>query len=264
MAGGKQIVTPGYGRMIAYDLKTGDEKWSIAGMPSAACTTPVVGDGVLYFAGWSPGDAEDKDFKMPSYDDLLKQGDADKDGAISKDESENTFLKGFFENNDTNKDGKLTRDEWDAQIKFMSASKNAAFAVKAGGTGDVTKTHVLWRKTKGLPYVPSAILYKGQYFMVKDGGLVTAYDAKTGKDLYVQERSAATGRYYASPVAANGNIYTVTLDNGTFTVFKAGEELPDVVAKNPPLGEKVSATPAIVGNTLYVRSANHLWAFAEK
>jgi len=100
--------------------------------------------------------------------------------------------------------------------------------------------------------------------MVKDGGLVTAYDAKTGADVYVQERAAAGGRYYASPVAANGHIYTVTLDDGTFTVFKAGEAVPDVVAKNPKLGERVAATPAIAGNTLYVRSANHLWAFAEK
>lgn len=262
--GGKQVVAAGYGRLVAYDLKTGDEKWSVAGMPSAACTTPTADGGALYFAGWSPGDAEDKDFKMPTFDELLKQGDADKDGKLSKAESENTFLKGFFDNNDANKDGQITREEWDANLKFMSGAKNGAFAVKAGGTGDVTKTHVLWRKTKGLPYVPSAILYKGQYFMVKDGGLVTAYEPKTGKEIFVQERAAAAGRYYASPVAANGHIYTVTLDNGTFTVFKAGAESPDPIAKNPPLGERVAATPAIAGNTLYVRSAGHLWAFAEK
>lgn len=261
---GKKVVAVGYGRLVAYDLKTGDEKWSVSGMPSAVCTTPTADGDALYFAGWSPGDAEDKEFKMPTFDELLKQGDADKDGKLSKAESETTFLKGFFDNNDANKDGQITREEWDANLKFMSGAKNGAFAVKPGGAGDVTKTHVLWRKTKGLPYVPSAILYKGQYFMVKDGGLVTAYEPKTGKELYVQERAAAAGRYYASPVAANGHIYTVTLDNGTFTVFKAGEPTPDPVAKNPPLGERVAATPAVAGNTLYVRSAGHLWAFAEK
>jgi outer membrane protein assembly factor BamB len=261
--GGKQVLCVGYGRFIAYDLKTGEEKWSVAGMPSAACTTPVVGDGAIYFAGWSPGDAEDKEFQMPTFAKLL-EADKDKDGKLSKAESEQSFLTGFFDNNDTDKDGFITKEEWDATLKFMSTAKNAAFAVKAGGKGDVTKTHVLWRKTKGLPYVPSAILYKGQYVMVKDGGLVTAYDAKTGNEVYVQERAAAGGRYYASPVAANGHIYTVTLDDGTFTVFKAGEAVPDVAAKNPKLGERVAATPAIAGNVLYVRSANHLWAFAEK
>ena len=154
--------------------------------------------------------------------------------------------------------------EWDAQIKFMSIGKNSAFAVEAGGKGDITKTHIAWKKTKGMPYVPSAILVRGQFFMVKDGGLCTAYDAKTGKDIYVQERGAVQGRYYASPVAANGNIYIVTLDDGAFTVLKAGADTPEVVVKNTKLGEKTAATPAIVGDTLYVRTAKHLWAFAEK
>lgn len=263
--GGKmEVVAAGYGKMIAYDLATGKETWSVAGMPSATCASPMVSDGFLYFAGWSPGDSEDKEFKFPTFDKLLEDGDTDKDGKLSKAESEKTFLNGFFDNNDPNKDGFITRDEWDAQIKFMSAAKNSAFCVKAGGKGDVTKTHVVWKATKGLPYVPSGILYKGQMFLVKDGGLVTAYDAKTGKEVYAQERAAAAGRYYASPVAANGHIYTVTLDDGAFTVFKAGEDSAEVVKKNPKLGERVAATPAIADNTLYVRGAKHLWAFAEK
>lgn len=262
--GGKQIVCGGYGRMVSYDLKTGEEKWSVLGMPSATCTTPVVGDGMLYFSGWSPGDAEDSEFQFPKFDDLLKSGDDNKDGQVSREESEKTFLKGFFDSNDTNKDGQLTREEWDAIIKYMSAGKNSVFAVKSGGHGDVTKSHVAWKKTKGMPYVPSAILVGGQYFMVKDGGLCTAYDAKTGKEIYVQKRAVANGRYYASPVSANGNIYTVSLDDGAFTVLKAGAETPEVVAENPKLDEKTSATPAIVGDTIYVRTANHLWAFAEK
>ncbi len=262
--GGKQIVCGGYGRMVSYDLQTGEEKWSVVGMPSATCPTPVVGDGMLYFSGWSPGDSEDSEFKFPKFDDLLSSGDANKDGQISREESEKTFLKGFFDNNDTNKDGQITLEEWDGMIKYMSAGKNSVFAVKAGGHGDITKTNVAWKKTKGMPYVPSAILVGGQFFMVKDGGLCTSYDAKTGKDIYVQKRAVANGRYYASPVSANGNIYVVSLDEGAFTVLKAGTDSPEVVAENPKLDEKTSATPAIVGDTLYVRTANHLWAFAEK
>ena len=146
---GKQIVCVGFGKMIAYDAKTGDEVWSVTGMPSAACTTPVVADSLLLFAGWSPGDAEDKEFKMPTFDELLKQGDKNGDGKISREESENTFIKGFFDAQDSNKDGFITRDEWDALQKMMSAGKNSAFAVKPGGKGDITKTHVVWKQTKG-------------------------------------------------------------------------------------------------------------------
>lgn len=68
---------------------------------------------------------------------------------------------------------------------------------------------------------------------------------------------------YASPVSANGNIYVVSLDDGTCTVLKVGTDSPEVVAENLKLDEKTSATPAIVGDTLDVRTANHLWAFAE-
>jgi outer membrane protein assembly factor BamB len=261
---GKQIVAPGYGRMIAYDLSTGDEIWSVEGMPSASCTTPIAEDGVLYYAGWSPGDPEDQEFQLPTFDALLAQdnADADGDGMLSKKESERTMFKDFFDNNDPNKDGLIKRDEWDSMLKFIAASKNSAFALKAGGTGNVTDTHMLWKQSKGLPYVPSAILYQGQYVMVKDGGIVTAYDAKTGDRVY-QKRAVPSGSYYASPVAANGHIYFASLSDGAITVLKAGTAKPEVVAENPPLGERLSATPAIADDTLYVRTAGHLYAFAE-
>jgi outer membrane protein assembly factor BamB len=262
--GGKQIVAPGYGRMIGYSLETGQELWSVTGMPSACCASAVAMNGILFFAGWSPGDAADKDFQMPSFDDLLKQGDANGDGKLSREESEKTFLKGFFDNNDTNHDGMLTRDEWDATMKFMSTGKNSAFALKPGGSGDVTSTHMLWKKTKGLPYVPSGIVYQGQLLMVKDSGLLTALDAKTGKEIYVQERCVANGRYYASPVAANGHVYFTSLDDGAVTVVKAGMGTPQVVAKNHKLGERVAATPAIADDAIYIRTEGHLYAFALK
>ncbi len=262
---GTQIAVPGFGRMIGYDLASGDEKWHVEGMPSAACASPVTADGDLYFAGWSPGDPTETDgFKMPTFDQLMAQaGDDVKDGQVSKHEAEDTFLKDFFGNQDINKDGKITRQEWDAILQFMAAARNSAFALKPGGSGDVTQSHVRWIKKKGLPYVPTAILYRGQYVMVKDGGIVTAYDAETGDETY-QRRAIASGNYYASPVAANGNIYFTSLVEGIVTVLKGGSDKPEKVVENPPLGERVGATPAIADDTLYMRTAGHLYAFAEE
>jgi outer membrane protein assembly factor BamB len=181
---------------------------------------------------------------------------------ITKEEAEKTFFKTFFDAVDDNKDGKVTRAEWEALLKFIREGKNSAFAIKPGGSGDITR-QILWTKTKALPYVASGIAYRGQYLTVKDTGLVTAYDIRTGKEIY-QERELANGKYYASPVAANGNIYFTSLETGTVTVIKAGSPKPDVVAKNPPLGERVSASPAIADDTMYIRTAGHLYAFAEK
>ena len=67
-SGGTQIVTAGHGRLIAYDLKTGDEKWTVNGMPSSPCTTPIAADGVVYFAGWAPGEPGDKEFQLPPFE----------------------------------------------------------------------------------------------------------------------------------------------------------------------------------------------------
>jgi outer membrane protein assembly factor BamB len=261
---GKQIAAPGFTRMTGYDLKSGDELWTVAGVPAGCCTTPVTANGTLYFAGWSPGGADDKDFKMPSFDDLLKAAGAEKVGYVTREAAQKTFIKDMFDSQDLNNDGKITRDEWNTIAKMMASGENAAFAVKPGGTGNVTATHVLWKQKKGLPYISSAIVYRGQYVMVKDGGLVTAYDARTGKPLYVQERVAAEGKYYASPVAANGYIYFTSLDDGAITVLKAGTAKPELAANNPALGERVAATPAIAGDTLYIRTAGHLYAFANK
>jgi outer membrane protein assembly factor BamB len=249
---------PGGFRLVAYDPKSGAEKWSVGGLAALDCTTPVkADDGTLIYAAWSPGGSSD--FKMPSFDEVLTQGDANKDGAISEAESENTFFKGFFTNNDTNKDGKITRDEWETQLKFMTSGKNSAIAVKPGGKGDVTASNVLWKVTKGLPYVPSPLIYRGQMYTGNMRGMVSAYEVKTGKEVFLEENVGLTG-IYASPVAANGYVYLFGLD-GTLVVLKAGDS-PDV-AYRVKFGERVAATPAIVGNVMYVRTAKHLYAFGK-
>jgi outer membrane protein assembly factor BamB len=251
--------------MTGYDLATGDEKWFVRGMPAACCASPVAADGKLFFAAWSPGDpSEPSEFTMPTFDELLKLASDDNgDGAVSFNELKDTDFGAFFDANDPNKDGLISRPEWEGVLQFIASSRNSAFALKPGATGDVTDSHIIWKQTSGLPYVPTAIVYQGQHVMVKDGGLVTAYDTVTGNEIY-QERAIQAGNYYASPVAANGNIYFASLVDGAITVLKAGTSSPEVVAKNPPLGERLAATPAIADNTLYVRTADHLWAFAEE
>ncbi|MCC7476080.1 MAG: PQQ-binding-like beta-propeller repeat protein [Pirellulales bacterium] len=257
---GKQIAVPGFKRMIGYDLKTGKQVWHVEGMPSASCTTPVTAKGRLYYAGWSPGDPNEGGNPFPSFNTVLKEGDTNEDGNISREESVTMSIKGFFEVQDSNEDGTLTREEWDAITKLALESRNSAFALRPGGEGDITDSAMAWKQTQGLPYVPSGIVYRGQYILVKDGGIVTSYDAATGKEVF-RKRAAASGAYYASPVAANGNVYFTSLEDGAITVLEAKPSLLKTRVKNPPLGERTAATPAIADNTLYVRTAKHLYAF---
>ena len=96
--------------------------------------------------------------------------------------------------------------------------------------------------------------------MVRDGGMVTCLDAKTGKPHYEQERLGPGGSYYPSPVAADGRIYLCSND-GKLTVIAAGEK-PEVLGR-AELGERCFTTPAIAHNRLFIRSAKHLWCFGE-
>ena len=122
-------------------------------------------------------------------------------------------------------------------------------------------THVEWETTKGLSEMPSPLFYQGRLHFLRDGGLWTVVEPKTGRRLLDRERLGSGGQAIASPIAANGYIYTVN-ESGTFTVVRAGDTL-NVVAINK-LGESVRTTPAISGQSLYVRSSGHLWAFKSK
>ena len=105
------------------------------------------------------------------------------------------------------------------------------------------------------------MFYRGRVHFLRDGGLWTVVDPKTGKHILDRERLGTGGQAVASPIAANGYIYTVN-ESGVFTVVRAGDTF-DVVAVNK-LGESVRSTPAIAGESLYVRTAGHLWAFGAK
>jgi len=132
--------------------------------------------------------------------------------------------------------------------------------VTPGGTGDISDSHVAWKFQKGLPYVPSPLFYDGRVYFVKDGGLLSSLDAQTGDAFYAQERlGGAPGNYYASPVAADGRIYLASLP-GKLTVVKAGGIKPEILHQ-VDFGERILATPALVGDRLYLRTTTRLWPF---
>ena len=254
--GTREVVLPGFVEMRAYNLKTGEERWRLRGLPTAVCTTPVAGNGLLFFAGWAPGKSDEP---LPTFDSTVARVDKNKDGIIAFEEADE-MIKNFFTTYDANRDGRITREEWDAVLKMLGSGENALLAVRPGGKGNITESHVAWKQTRGLPYVASPLVYRGRVYIVKDGGMISCFDAATGKPVYEQERIGALGNYQASPVAADGRIYVASV-NGVMTVLDAGDK-PDVLARTE-LRERLMATPAIVDNKLYVRTANHLWAFGK-
>ncbi|MDG2124946.1 MAG: PQQ-binding-like beta-propeller repeat protein, partial [Verrucomicrobiales bacterium] len=131
-----------------------------------------------------------------------------------------------------------------------------------GASGDITDTdNQLWTITSGTPDVPSPVLSDGRlYFHSGKDGILSCVDAKTGKPHYTRERIEGLSRVYASPVAANGHVYLTGRD-GTTVVIKDADKLKIVTTNN--LGEPVDATPALVGNQLFIRSASHLYCISK-
>jgi outer membrane protein assembly factor BamB len=143
----------------------------------------------------------------------------------------------------------------------MAKGENVLVAIKPGGGGELAGSAVVWKQARGLPYVPSPLHYDGRVYLVRDGGMVSSFDAKTGQPHYQQERLEAQGSYYASPVAADGRIIMASL-TGKVTVLAAGGESPKVLHK-ADFGERISATPALVDKALYLRTATAMYAFGK-
>src|SRR5262249_35817300 len=198
VGGKKQIVQAGTMRVVGYDCDSGKEIWTVRGMARVMNMTPTIGpDNILYVAGWAAGaDAGDKS-EVPSFDEMLEKHDANKNGTLEENEIPEGPFKSRFGQFDRDKNGHLTRAEWELQRTIFAGAVNRLVAIKPGGTGDVTKTHVLWEQTKQLPYVPSPLYYKGELFLVKNGGFLSALDPRTGK-VHKYDRIPGPSNYYAS------------------------------------------------------------------
>jgi outer membrane protein assembly factor BamB len=135
-------------------------------------------------------------------------------------------------------------------------AKGELWAVKLGGSGVVTDTHVAWKVTSNVPNRPSPILVGDLLFMVhQDTGVATCLDAKTGEVIW-RERLPGPGNHSASPVYAEGRLYFFN-ENGHCPVIAAAREFK-VLAENK-LESGVMASAAIAGKALFVRSKTHLY-----
>ncbi|MES1213084.1 MAG: PQQ-binding-like beta-propeller repeat protein [Singulisphaera sp.] len=132
------------------------------------------------------------------------------------------------------------------------------FALRTGGTGDVTDTHVEWKCKEGVPSRASQLLVGNRIFMVHDRGVATCLDADNGKSLW-QKRLG--GDFSASPLYAAGKIYFCNQDGRTFVV--AAEDKFRLLETNS-LDDGCMASPAVYDNTLYLRTESHLYGIEDK
>jgi len=135
-------------------------------------------------------------------------------------------------------------------------------AIRLGGEGDVTDTHVSWIKTgKGIAAdVPTPAVLDGKIYVLDDRGPVSCIDAASGEVLWQAALEKNRNSYSSSPIVAGGHVY-VTREDGATLVLKLGEQV-EVVAKNE-LEELTVATPVFVDGRIYIRTVENLYCVGE-
>jgi outer membrane protein assembly factor BamB len=131
--------------------------------------------------------------------------------------------------------------------------------LKAGGRGDVTKSHVLWSFGNG-PDVPTPVTDGAYLYVINDRGIMWCLEPRTGKEIYGRQRLAA-GTYSGSPVLADGKIY-VTNEDGVTSVVKAGPTF-QLLASND-FDDYTLSSPAISEGQIFIRTQKHLYCIGRR
>jgi len=131
-------------------------------------------------------------------------------------------------------------------------------AIRTGGKGNVTKTHIAWESTNDVSKIPSMLYIKPFLFLVTEAGVVKCLKAATGEIIW---RNRLGGRYSASPIWADGKLYFLS-EKGKTTVVEAGPEFK-IVTENE-LKEKCCASPAISQKNIFIRSENNLYCIGQR
>lgn len=271
----EELVVYGIWWMTAYDLKSGEERWSVPGLTDEPCITPIAGEGLVFTTSYNMKNNPEV-IGLPEFDELLEEYDTDKDSQLTLEEVKDNKsilsrydadgegdhpLRGFFRFLDVDRSGKITVKEWSKMISFLNSfqQENALLAIRPGSDSS-TEPEIVWRHNYGVPECPSPLYYDGRIYMVKNGGIVSCLVARTG-ELKYQDKLRSGGPYYASPVVGDGKIYASSA-RGTVTVFEPGDDL-NILAHND-INERIMATPALLDGKIYLRTENFLYVFGLK
>jgi outer membrane protein assembly factor BamB len=271
------IVVAGTGMLIGYDPETGSRRWFAKVLLRNIKTTPVSENGVIYISVQSGGIANQWLASVDHAETGNNDNKIDKDeiqAFVGKQEIPVAFFEKTFGRGDENKDGYLEGPELDkaflhpdnfAGVDFNTVGENAAeqyiLAVRGGGEGDITDSHLIWKhKTKYTDHIVSPFISDGRMLLLKEGGISTVFETERGEELRGAKR-VGSGEYFASPVYGDGKIYFAGAD-GKVLVLENSSEFKEL-ARND-LTEPILATPAISDGRIFIRTRTKLMCFAEQ
>ena len=129
-------------------------------------------------------------------------------------------------------------------------------AIRPGGNGDVTASRVVWKRSRGGPYIPTGVVYRNRLFVLADSGRLTCFDAGDGREIW---QTKFRGTFTASLIAADGRIYA-TSESGVVYVVAAADTF-ELLAQNE-MDARCLATPAVADGDLLIRTEGELYCIA--
>ena len=236
---------------VGYSLTTGDRVWWISGLPNQAKTSPaVMGDRIVLAVNSAAEESA-----IPTFGGLLAS-DTNGDKMIDFEEAKGV-ARGLFSIVDRNSDVRIDETEWTA-FREKALKPATTMSLRPSGRGDLTNSAIEWTIQRAVPNVPSPLSTGGLVYTVRNGGIAGIYDAATGAIKKEFRLTGALGDYYASPVASAKHIYFASIE-GKISILEAGPE--GKIVATVPMEEEIFATPAIVGDALYVRTQQSLYCF---
>lgn len=157
---------------------------------------------------------------------------------------------------------------YDGLLYVDGGKTRPLFAVRAGASGDISlgksdqaNEFVVWSAVRGGTYLPTPVAYEGGLYALSETGILTRYEAKTGKVNYKSRLESDAGTFTSSPWAYNGKVFCLSEEGKTF-VIAAGETF-QLLHVNL-LDEMAQATPAIAGERLLIRTESRLYSILRK
>jgi len=261
--GNLQLLIPGSYELKAYDVDTGEIVWYVRSLTWQLKPTAVMDEENIYILGWAGAADLGQQQDVPPLSEVLKEHDADGDGKLSLPETADAMDKPGLKNIDgldLDLSGFLEERDWEHHRR-KKAVVNAVQAIKLGGKGDMSDTAIVWRHYKSLPNVPSPLLYDGTLYLIKDGGILTALDKRTGQVTKQGRVREAMERYFASPIAADGKVFLAS-EAGNIAVLKPGPQWE--IERVNVMDDEVWATPVVMDGRLFVRTRTALYCFDEQ
>ncbi|MBN2137271.1 MAG: PQQ-binding-like beta-propeller repeat protein [Sedimentisphaerales bacterium] len=278
-----ELVVLGSKRLTAYNPENGEEIWWLGGFSQETVGIPVTGNGLLFAGAAALGGRGDDNFDAAAtWKTTLQRFDRNQDNRIQRSEMTKGFaliqrpelekdnpgyglpiadmdvLLGIF---DRDKNKIITENEWMlTTAAFTENSRPTLVAIRPGAEDDARKSHLEWEVGSGIPETSSLLHTHGKLYLIRDGGLLTCLHAETGRQIF-KDRIGATGQYIASPVAADDKIILAST-KGVVTVIQVDDNLKILAAND--LKEKIFATPAVAAGTIYLRTADNLYAFTDR